>query len=86
MTKTKETQWMRAERLPNYAELHNAVVRVAGEGEQVTAEQVGKTPRDFQEDTLLVVVLRNTEILYSLNRDTGAVCVEYLGLFVNPNL
>ncbi len=71
--------WINAHRLKNYTALYNAVCAVAGEGEQVTPEQVGKTPLDFAYDEVRLVILKGSEILYSLNRADGAIDVDYLG-------
>lgn len=77
--KTPKTGWIIAHRLPNYNDIYDAVCGIAGEGDQVTAEQVGKNPRDFCYDEIRLVILKGSEILYSINREDGALDVDYLG-------
>ena len=78
---TPHNQWVSVYRLKNHNEIYQSILRVAGEGEEITPAQVGKTERDFQEPVIMLIVLRGSEILYSMDRSTGAVCAEYVGLF-----
>lgn len=82
--KTKFNQWIDAKRLPNYAEIYSAVVSIAGEGEAVTPKQVGKEARHFAFDDIRMVILRGTEVLYSMDSD-GSVDAEFVGNFVGNN-
>ena len=79
--KTPNNGWMNAHKMPNYNGICDAVCAVAGEGELVTPEQVGKTPREFGYDEIRLLVLKGSEILYSLHREDGAVDVEYIGVW-----
>ena len=84
--KTPITGWISAHRMPNHPDIFDAVCAIAGEGDPVTAEQVGKTPRDFSYDEIMLVVLKGSEILYSLNREDGAIDVEYIGVWSKPDV
>lgn len=78
--KTLPGQWIVAHRLTNYKELYAAVLAVAGDGELVTAEQVGKEPRDFAFGVIRLVVLKGSEVLYSIDSD-GSLDVDFLGVW-----
>lgn len=77
--KTPKTGWINAHHMPNFNDIYEAVCGIAGEGDEVTAEQVGKTPRNFCFNEVRLVELKGSEILYSINRADGAFDVEYIG-------
>ena len=79
--KTPVNGWVNVTKLPVYSEIYSEVCHVAGEGELVTAEQVGKTEREFMYDEIRLVVLRGSEILYSINRNDGALSAEFIGVW-----
>lgn len=75
--KTQKNGWMDAHRMKNYGKIYDSVCAVAGEGELVTAERVGKKNSDFAYSEIRMVVLNGNEILYST--DGSNVDVEFLG-------
>ena len=83
--KTPNNGWVDAHKMPNHNEIFTAVCAVAGEGELVAPDRVGKTACDFGYDEIRLVVLKGSEILYSFNREDGAVDVEYVGVWSKVN-
>ena len=83
--KTPANGWVHATRLPNYNDIYDAICLVAGEGELVTAEQVGKTPRDFLFDEIRLIELRGSELLYSTDPNDGAISADFIGVWSAKN-
>lgn len=71
---------IQAHQLPNYSEIYSAVVSVAGEGELISPESVGKRQNDFTFEKIFLLTLKNTEVLYSMS-DDGQVDVDFLGKY-----
>jgi hypothetical protein len=83
--KTPVNGWVHATKLPSYKELYDLICHLAGEGELVTAEQVGKTPRDFLFDEIRLIELRGSEILYSTDPNDGAISADFIGVWSAKN-
>lgn len=84
--KTPNILWIDASRVGNsYNELYEAIASIVGEGEEITPEMIGKTQRDFGFDKIMFVVLRDTEIIYSYQPDTGEFSPEFVGTYITKH-
>ncbi len=77
--KTNSNGWIDAHKLPNYKDMLSAVCAVAGDGMLICAEDVGKSVNQFAYSEILLITLKGSEILYSMDREDGSIDVEFVG-------
>ncbi len=77
------TVWMDAHRsVPDYAKLYSHVCACAGDGDKVTPEQLGMSPRSFAFDTLYLLRIPGGYVIYSMEEKTGEMDVELLSNYL----